>query len=346
MSYLTTVGMRDADTALVMPLEDVYAGGDREKLALESFSKTGSMLEQNFVDFDIIDENSIKQATVKDGMLCIGNARYKSVIIPENVYIDTALRQKVDSVSSVILPVLTADNEYIRAMRRKLPSGSPLYFVFNEKNSAVTTTLDIENLKTPCCFDCENGKVYKINLENITLESGQMLVITEDEYFATEKNQYNRQIVISEFEKTPIEKLVLSANGVDTTSENLEITDAFSGKVLYTCEVNFEKIPTFSALEFEKLYYSADVKINEKYIGAISLAPYFVEIPEGTFRIGKNKIEITVSNTPANAYRAFESEKVFEERFLGTYNSKQRLFEKDNLKLPSFENAILKINED
>ena len=51
-----------------------------EKISKE-FDTLGRALENKMIDFDIADDDVIQSAKVKDGTLCIGNAKYKNIII-------------------------------------------------------------------------------------------------------------------------------------------------------------------------------------------------------------------------------------------------------------------------
>ena len=342
MSYLATLGKRDANTALVLPLEDVYAMGEREQNALESFKNTGAFLEQNQVDFDIIDSNAISQATVKDGVLLIGNAKYKSVIIPDGVYLADELKQKLSSVSCKIRPVIDCDCKYIRAMRRLLCDGRYLYFIFNESNKSVSTELNLKNVSE---LDCVTGKVYPFCNKPVTLQSGQMLVLVTDTV-AIPKKEYTREYPLTNFKTRIISKMILSKNGVSKTTvcDGFELDSDFSGEVSFTTKLSLDKTSD-ALLSFETLYYSAKVLVNGKNAGFVALSPYTLEIPQSLFKTGDNKIEIIVANTPANAYLAFDPSQYFEKRFLGTYNQKQRTFEKDTKMLPGFTNAKISLGE-
>ncbi|MBQ8606015.1 MAG: hypothetical protein IJ408_04700 [Clostridia bacterium] len=345
VSYLALVGRREVKTALFAPYEDCYAGGKREKNALESFERAGRYLEKHFVDFDIIDSRSIETAKALDGKLKIGAAEYESVIVPEGVSLSDSLREKLKTVSSDILPILDCDCDGIRVMKRVLPCGSPLYFLFNEKTDAVTVSITLPDITDVCAFDPSDGSICKADLDNLSLQSGELLVLTGNVHGAKEKPIYQRKISLTGFEKTPIEKTLLSKDGISKTEKDLLLSEDFSGRVEYKLTFELEKAPQTAALCFESLSYSADVSINGKPAGIISMPPYTLDIPQGILKAGENELIITVANTLSNVYNSFDPEKYFDKRFLGSYNSKQRAFEKDTMDLPSFSGATLKISE-
>ena len=144
LSYISSLGERICETALYYPVCDFQGRLNAENVA-DSFDKLGRALEDKTVDFDIVDDDIIQSAENKDGYICIGNAKYRHIIIPENAFIppktQTALNEFVKNGGKISFdiadanPVIQVNNPGLRAMKRKTDNAE-LLCVFRENGES------------------------------------------------------------------------------------------------------------------------------------------------------------------------------------------------------------------
>jgi hypothetical protein len=74
----------------------------------------------------------------------------------------------------------------------------------------------------------------------------------------------------------------------------------YGGIFTYSRDAVVEQVPSRTAIGFEKLHESAEIRLNGKTAGILWQPPSFLEIPARFWRKGKNRIEIRCATSPAN----------------------------------------------
>ena len=99
-------------------------------------------------------------------------------------------------------------------------------------------------------------------------------------------------------------------------------------------------------LDLGQVNYAAEVRLNGKILGSRMLGPYVFPL-QGALRPGKNRLEITVTNTLANA---LSSEKVLDswetQSWVSPYDDRQRYFEKESLPSGLFGPVTIRASAD
>ncbi len=330
LSYVNSLGERVYDTALYYPVSDFQGGMKAEKLS-EEFDALGRALENMLVDFDIADDDVLQKAEITDdGYMCIGTAKYKNIIIPEDAHIPEATGIALDNfmkqggcVSYGLLnltPTVKADGDGLRAMHRRLNDGD-LLILFREtgENGDYSIQLPSEN---GYLLDLSSGEVQHLEAENgilkISLAIGETAVVllTDDVLEAGKQNRFKDSFSVSgDFTFRKETELVCDKNGFDNIqhSENAasvhlgdwssSVGCAYSGSGIY--ETSFilppEKTGKKGELNLGDVHFAAEAYLNGHPLGVSIAAPYKFTIPDGVLSVN-NTLKIVVTNTSANWY--------------------------------------------
>ncbi len=329
LSYISSLGSRVCETALYYPVSDFQGYLNAEAIAKE-FDSLGRTLEEKMVDFDIADDDVIQEAEIKNGCLCIGNAEYRHIIIPENAFIpqktQTALDELVKNGGKVsfdindAVPVIQAEGNGLRAMHRKTENAE-IYCLFKECGENENYKLHLPS-REGYLLNLNNGEAQKLCTQNgicnISLSVGETAVIllTDEELPAKNKKEFRTKSAIPDnFNFSRKTELICGENGfenIEHSEKAVPVTlgdwadivgKAFSGSCVYetTFTLPDKKVDKAGKLNLGDVHYAACVYINDRFIGSVSMTPYCIEIPEGI--LGKNNtLRIIVTNTPANWY--------------------------------------------
>lgn len=330
LSYISALGERVYDTALYYPISDFQSGLKADELAKE-FDTLGRTLENKLIDFDIVDDDVLQMSEITDdGYMCIGSAKYKHIIIPEDAYIPEATRIALDNfitrggcVShelSKLTPVVKADGNGLRAMHRKLENGD-LLILFREtgENGNYCIHLPSEN---GYLLDLTNGELQHIETENVVLKISlaigetAVVLLTDDVLEAENQNNFKDEFnITSDFIFKKETELGCDKNGFNNIkhSENAVsvplgdwsslVGRAYSGSGVY--ETSFilpiEKTGKKGELDLGDVHFVASAYLNGHSLGVSLAPPYKLKIPEGVLRVN-NTLKIVVTNTSANWY--------------------------------------------
>lgn len=331
MSYISSLGERVCSTGLYYPVSD-FQGGLYADVMAEKFDILGRTLEDMLVDFDIIDDDAIQLSHGADkGSLCIGNAVYKHIVIPEGAFIPEDTQNmlnrfvrgggRVLHCPSEIEPVISVDGEGIRAMHRKAENAE-IYFLFREKGhtgeykvhlpSSDGYLLDLTNGEQLQHFDTENS------ILKLSLATGETAVIllTDEQLNAESKKEFRVKNDIGDsfmfrkelelaFDENGFRNIKYSENEVPVRLGNWDylVGNDYSGSCVYetTFIIPDEKTEREAEIDLGEVHYSAEVFLNGHHIGSAIMPPYRLRIPCGVLK-KENKLEIVVTNTSANLY--------------------------------------------
>ncbi len=330
LSYINSLGERVYDTALYYPVSDFHGGLKKKKIS-EEFDSLGRSLEAMLVDYDIIDDDIIKIAEITDGgYMCIGSAKYKHIIVPDDAYIpeDTQIalesfRKRGGSVSyelTNLKPVVKADGNGLRAMHRKTENGD-LLILFRETGENGDYRIQLPSING-YLLDLTNGKLQSLETENgvlkLSLEIGETAVVllTDELINAENKKAFKEEFfVASDFTFKKETELICNENGFDNINHSEKpvsiklgdwsqiIGNAYSGSGVYetTFTLPTEKAGKEGELALGEVHFVASVFLNEYSLGTVIAPPYKFKIPDGVLS-EKNTLKIVVTNTSANWY--------------------------------------------
>lgn len=326
LSYISSLGERVCETALYYPVSD-FQGRLNAKAVAKTFDALGRALEEKTVDFDIIDDDAIKSAEIKDGCICIGNAKYRHIIMPEGAFIPQDTQNilnefggKVSYSAAAAVPVIKADKSGLRAMHRKVKNAE-IFSLFNEANESgnYQVSLPAEN---GYLLDLQNGKLQRFKTENgilnLSLAVGETAVIllTEEVLDAQDKKEFKEKHGISnQFMFSKDTELIFNENGFDNVKHTEKaspvtlgdwsnlIGSEYSGSCVYETvfALTDDKVGKEGGIDLGEVHFSASVYLNNQFLGTVWASPYRLKIPCGVLD-KNNTLKITVTNTSANRY--------------------------------------------
>ncbi len=329
LAFISTFGERVCETALYYPVSDFQGGLNAESVAKE-FDALGRTLEDMLIDFDIVDDDVMQSAEIKEGYMHIGRAKYKNIVIPEDACIPDATQKslndfinrggKVSNELTKLTPVIKADGEGLRAMHRKAEDAE-LFFLFREAGKTGDYTIHLPSQKG-YLLDLEKGELQRFEADNgvlkLSLAVGEtdVILLTEEEFEARHKKENKTTFEIQcDFVFSKETELICDENGFLNTKHSdkavpVELGDwayligsAYSGSGVYetTFTLSADKVGRAGEIDLGNVHFTADVYLNNQPLGTILAPPYRAEIPEGVLDI-ENKLKIVVTNTSANWY--------------------------------------------
>ena len=329
LSYISSLGERVYDTALYYPVSDFQGRLNAEKISNE-FDTLGRRLEDMLVDFDIVDDDVLQMAEIRNGYMCIGNAKYRSIIIPNGAFIPEATQKAIDDfikqggrVShelSNLTPVVKTDGIGLRAMHRKVENGE-LFCFFRETGENGDYKIQLPSANG-YLLDLTNGELQHIETENgvlkISLEIGETAVVllTNEILKAENKNHFKDEFnITSNFTFKKETELKCDENGFDNINHSEKsvpiklgdwsslVGSAYSGSGVYeTCfTLPTEKTGEKGELNLGDVHFVASAYLNGYSLGVSLTPPYKFKIPAGVLK-ENNTLKIVVTNTSANWY--------------------------------------------
>ena len=329
LSYISSLGERVYDTALYYPVSDFQGRLNAEKISKE-FDSLGRRLEDMLVDFDIVDDDVLQMAEIRNGYMCIGNAKYRNIIIPNGAFIPESTQKAIDDfikqggrVShelSNLTPVVKTDGIGLRAMHRKVENGE-LFCFFRETGENGDYKIQLPSANG-YLLDLTNGELQHIETENgvlkLSLEIGETAVVllTNESLKAENKNHFKDEFnITSNFTFKKETELKCNENGFDNINHSEKsvpiklgdwsslVGSAYSGSGVYeTCfTLPTEKTGEKGELNLGDVHFVASAYLNGYSLGVSLTPPYKFKIPAGVLK-ENNTLKIVVTNTSANWY--------------------------------------------
>lgn len=200
--YIMSLGPIAVDTALYMPIRDIWADESVSSDIVNIYEETAFRLEKLQCYFDIIDDDVILAAdksVLERGELRMGLAAYKTVYIPVNRHMTAAVKEKLktfiagggkvyitgklpgeripfltiagaqnidtEALKENVLPVAEVSPfcEAIRILKRGYKDKGSIYLVFNESTEKISLSIGF-NEKLPAYeADLLSGNLVKVN---------------------------------------------------------------------------------------------------------------------------------------------------------------------------------------
>ena len=330
--YTMSAGKPLAKAALFMPMRDIWAGDSVARAFAERFEAVGSELESRGCDIDVVDDDAILAAKIKNGALCVGDAAYRTLYLQDNtVTLTENVKQKLEEFSQAggtvciccgeyaVDPIVKAD-KYIRATRRKTAEGT-VYYVTNEAFGATKSVITFpkETAKTAVKIDMKTGEreavsvapfVYDFSLggEAVLLFADVPALSVSAQYSAREKAvelsdftfRRLRQVRISQTEGFAEEVFDEPYRPITIGDWQAVLGESFSGDVEYRTVFSAnEEMQAGAVLDLGTVCYSCEVILNGESLGTQIFSPFSVELPALK---KENELRIRVSNTLANEY--------------------------------------------
>lgn len=330
LSYVSSLGERVCETALYYPVSD-FQGRINAKTVANEFDALGRKLENMTVYFDIIDDDVIQTAqTTDNGCMCIGRAKYKHIVIPQNAFIPEATQKalnvfvehggKVSYDISDCKPTIQFDGNGLRAMHRKAEDAE-IFILFNESEEKENYNIYLPSSKG-YLLDLESGKLQHLQTDNggleLSLLTGETAVVlmTDEIYDSESTSEFKTRFDIDDnFTFRKETELICAENGFENIVHSDKavpvklgdwsslIGSAYSGSCAYetTFTLPDEMIGKIGKISLGDVHFTATVYLNERCLGTALMPPYNLNIPADLL-IKDNRLKIVVTNTSANWY--------------------------------------------
>ena len=98
LGYIVSLGERNVSVALYYPINDIWAGVDRDKICA-AYKKAGNELEEMGVFFDLFDDDVVRdcdEKTLCEGVIAVGKARYTQLIIPPCNFMSNQTKKRLE----------------------------------------------------------------------------------------------------------------------------------------------------------------------------------------------------------------------------------------------------------
>lgn len=340
LSYLMSLGEIEGSTALYIPNNDIMAGGIVSKKAMIAYDKLGAKLEEDNVNFDIIDDEGIRAAIELSDGLKLGDAIYKSVVVPTCMYMPEDIKQKIKNYTAEPCGNSVQSNDKNIIIRCRNLQNGKIVFAFNQGcdmvNTQLLTTISYKNIYQLSLTD---GNYYKTDNMSVSLLCGQEAVfyLTDEELDAFENN-VDFQMMLDNPQIVSVDRFVIESDGMKNIKCDFdEIKDAdFSGEVTLQYEYSLPEIPT--SKDVFKLTMTNGACWGRVYIDdneALTLGMSPMNIVFSGDMISKTgTITFKISNTPGN--EVFRKKSYFDSlppEEVGPYRKLQFEFEKSSVKL-------------
>ncbi|MBR2884182.1 MAG: hypothetical protein IKB93_05250, partial [Clostridia bacterium] len=355
MCYLMSLGKAETNYAIYMPMCDMWVRGEEAENAAAAFDSLAFYLEEKHCQFDIIDDDFLETAVIKDGALVTGDAAYKSIIIPScNRMAENSKKMLSDfekcggeviysNAPENIKPTAKINAKNAAVLKRIVEDGK-IYLIVNEDAEADLITAEFEEKGNIYFLDAQTGDIFKIDsVKDMPFASGEgrVFLITDKEYDVKEYRETKKEVMtLTDFEIKRISDFVISENGFIKTQYNEDYKKTqlgdwqnvygadFSGVVSYHTHFTLDEI-TSVKLDLGDVKYSCEVIVNGESIGICIAKPFALWIDKKYLKC-ENTLEIIVANTAANQYaytKVFDS---WDKKDIGPYHATTIEFEKES----------------
>jgi len=330
VSYLLSAGKPCADSALYLPLTDIWQTDDRAVRIASEFEQLGAELEKRGCDFDIIDDDAILEAECRNGVLSIGNAAYSTLYFQPDITLPDKLKERLKNFEESggkvvtctgefpVTPRIKSDTDCLRALKRVTEEGS-LYYITNESYNPVsgTTAFPAETAETALEISLITGENKRVSVCPYTysLASGEEAVLLfdgkESPASAEIKSVGDILLCLEQWTCKILRSVQVTVNGIEECFPNevpISVSPGdwceyfgknFSGDCLYTAVFTADKSMTSGVLlDLGDVACSCEVTLNDDNLGKCIFSPFFYRIYP---RVGENRLTVRVSNTIANA---------------------------------------------
>ena len=364
LSYLLGIGEPAVDTAVYMPVRDMWYGGETADKAIASFESIGHTIESTLGYFDVIDDDALETADAADrlegGVMRLGLAAYKRIYVPEYSAMPEAARDRLRRFGEgggeviyassddrdIVVPAPTANVEpaceMLRAMRRISPDGDIIY-LFNESTEPYEGTVQLGEGYSEA--DLDRGVLIACEpLQRFTLASGELKGFLPIAGEPRETAEYTEVYRAEKLRLRPLRRFVIGKHELYSEMMDAEDIDTlpgdwqtifgseFSGDALYSHTL--EGIGNLAGkrcrIELGEVFYTCELFIDGVSLGVRCMAPFACDLPGDLLRNG-SEISVRVSNTGANQFISTDFTKHWQTSQIGPYDAITRNFEIESL---------------
>jgi hypothetical protein len=377
MSYLFTRGRAYVRTALYFDMRSMWLGGHLAEYSIIRGLEAAWRLQARQVDFDYVDDDALLAASARGEVLRVGKMRYSSLVIPGGSLLAPGVLERLKQFAKGGVRILAPDEisglppllaiepatDQLKVCRRDFAGKENGYFLFNSANVEIKVRLRFPECAPVAVADAESGKLLATSAVDGELEwsfkpwesrffiSGR----AGDTPFPQQPGKTLkrltkwrlRPLTVHRFENSGFvcEPLERGAVEVELGDWRGVLGDEFSGDALYTTDFRCDTSEAYSFLDLGLVKYACSVRLNGEKLGERAWSPFVFNL-SGILRKGKNRLEITVSNTLANALSPEKLLRRWLEKYPESpYENRQRTFEQESLSSGLFGPVCLKTGE-
>ena len=294
-----------------------------------------SDMEKRLIDFDIIDDEAIRSAREENGVLKIGTAEYRYIVMPDCQHVpkdvlEIALRHRGEGA-----PIGKASSEHIRMASRLCDNGR-LYMVFNQSPESVESEILIEDSGKAYQLDVGLGAVVPASLpSHVHLRSGEALFYFFSSCELACDASVWRSVELGEARPMKAWRFLIEKDGLAIRDADLSMIacDDFSGEVELLIDYRLpENVKANEKLLLSLDYPKRSARIydGDRLLGTVSAYPQTILVDgladQGTLRV-------ILANTTANEIYAKKDTVMaeWEQSNFAAYHERCCSFEADSL---------------
>lgn len=346
VSFFLSCGTPTTDCALYLPLPE----GLCDNRLLEAYARTGEALEEQGIDFDLIDREAIRSGRVENGALHCGTAVYRRIVVPEGVPVPEELVSVLAALDGrSAAPAVCGKPFRLRCRREE--DGTLLVFVLNESTDRAAAPVTLHT-GLPCYqADTDDGALYLLAGETdagrqeltLTLAPGEEFLILAtarpvpalSRPVPTACRQANLTGCVKTAEFLCLPEGIRRVSCRETLTPRADFAAMagpdFSGEIVYRMTVTLtaeDCAADVMILAAERIEHSARVFVNGTEAGILALRPYRLALDPALFQSGENRLELEVANTAANRYGAADPHAWFGAAEIGPYHDREQAEER------------------
>ncbi len=311
-------GRAHIDTALYYPIRtmNAYKGDpDAAKAAQAEFERLGDLLEDSGVSFDIINEEYVCTAVIRDGALCGAHTAYRHVFRVEGKYEDPSVIETLRAFDDTVVPNAESVPSCVRTRRIDRENGDTVYLFFCEYTAPVSFDACINDNRTPVSYSLDDGALYPCSATaqngkttvSLSLQRGTcaVIVFSDRAYDTQTPPTVGDSVALTDFSNKIAREIYLDGDGLHSHTPTADYVPctlspwdaAFSGEVRYRTVVSCD-CPHGAVLDLGEVRYLARISVNGTPVAEKTFPPYRVTLP--ALKAG-DTLDILVANTLSNA---------------------------------------------
>ncbi len=368
LSAAFTSAKPEVTTALFYDIRSRWTGGRTAEYSAVNQLEAANALLNAQCDFDYVDDDVLAEGKLKDGRFSYGKTSYERLVLPSNPRFSPEAEAGLQRLMKAGFPVLNADRAdevppvldvfpatgRLRVRKMISRNGEALYFVLNISSTEVKAEFKAAEQAPVARCDANDGNLYLVDAKSkgkwswtfAPYDSALFLVgpqakqvlpasAVPDVPVLTLNGPWKfrplRQISVgpNDYEARQLEKGFRSIKLGDWQPV---LGSDFSGEVLYRLDFDWDGKGEPEFLNLGKVRFCAKVFLNGLELGTRIFTPFIFSL-QGALKPGKNRLEVYVANTLANAITPKEVANKWFREFpaVCAYEVRQRDYEVESL---------------
>ncbi|MBQ9502255.1 MAG: hypothetical protein IJU70_08875 [Lentisphaeria bacterium] len=368
--YIARLGRRLTEGSPCVPAavyfdqRAVWAGAGAAENALSEMRRLAREVFDRGSDFDFVDDDALCRARRTEEGFRIGAMRYRHLLLPERNFLspEAAAHLKKEGIVPArpgalrpLLPGVAVPG--LRVVKRRRRNGET-YFLLNTKNEELFLELPLPGGRTLLLSEIgQNSRPKPLPAENgLRLAPfGSVLLVTGKAARSAPLPQTGRTVPLHLDGMTVLRRMFCGAEDFRASARKRALKEygrgdwrkyageGFSGTIRYRWRFDLEDARRHLLLSLGEVRYAATVRLNGKRVGGKLFSPFDFILSSG-LKKGRNRLEIDVTNTPANALLCSETRENWRKAGvrISPYEERQRAFESESLPSGLFGPVTLK----